>query len=688
VKINKKSTFSILNNLAIRIIQIAISMPARTALFMLGIVSFGVIGSTFLMSSHAATPNSNFEAETGTLSGCAKKVSDSYASGSQAVQFGTCSNGPINSPLVLDGSGKTVPDSSYPIPTGAIFMSSTGSDVNTGTISSPIQTFNKAIDLIASGGTIVIRGGTYRDWYNNGAGSYKVATKTMTIQAYPHEQVWFDGTDVAPSNNWVDDGAGHWYVDWNTPSFCSNGYYNYKYDAQPTLNTGPCSHFDVYGDPAYLAAGDPQMVYIDGQYVYETNNLSGVSNSRFFYDWSAKRMYIGTNPIGHKVELAARPIALQTSAPNVNILGIGVRRYATNEYSNATIGAFYIGGANSLVENSAFVQNAGGGLYMQAQGGHVNHTVLALNGYTSMGSNGHQHSTGIHDGLVVENSLIDGNNREHYGVGCSVSCGSAGIKIAHMDGFTIKNNIFQNNVGKAGGFWCDLACTGAVIINNISRNNGDVGLFYEVSSDGIIASNLVYGNGGYGIRVASATTKIYNNTLVDNTGYGGIWVYDDTRSYGVGGWTDVGPDTQHDEIVNNIISDSNGQNSIISAQGKSTSIPPNTTPSQFFDAYDYNSYFRSKGVNEFLLRWITPMTDTHYNTIATVSSAFGFDTHSTDATAGIDPFFIDPSNANYIVRSRSPAYHSATTLPDDVAAALGLNNKTGYSRGAISWPGQ
>jgi len=52
-----------------------------------------------------------------------------------------------------------------------------------------------------------------------------------------------------------------------------------------------------------------------------------------------------------------------------------------------------------------------------------------------------------------------------------------------------------------------------------------------------------------------------------------------------------------------------------------------------------------------------------------------------------DPFFVNQASGDYRIRSGSIAYQSAVALPADVAAALGLSNGTGLSRGVISWPG-
>ncbi|RKH36007.1 DNRLRE domain-containing protein [Corallococcus praedator] len=583
----------------------------------------------------------------------------------------------------LDNTGQTIPDTNYAIPTGAIFLATNGNDSNAGTQAAPVATLNRAIALVPStGGTIVVRGGTYRDWYNNGAGNYKVNTKPITFQAYPHEQAWFDGTDLKPASAWTSDGAGHWFMDWSTPSFCNGGYYTYKYDAQPTTNQGPCSHYDMYGDPANPAAGDPQMVFIDGAYVHEVKTLAEATPGNFFYDWTHRRIYIATNPTGHTVEVAARPVAMVLGTTGHKVMGLGFRRYATNEYSNTTNAALYIGATNSLVENCVFTQMAAGSLSIKPQGGVVRGSVFANNGFTAIGSNGSTNSaTLVTDGLLLEGSVINANNTERFGTNCSRSCAQAGVKIAHMNGFTVRNNVFENNLNGAG-FWCDEDCRDGVMVYNIFRNN-KIGIFYEVSDTGIIASNLIYDNTYAGIQACSSNTKIYNNTLINNAAIN-IWIYDDSRNEQDKRGSDIGPDTVNVDVSNNILS---GGNITTLKASRSDSNFTNTGPNTFFSGLDYNSYYRSGGSTKSLINWVDT-GGVNYTSLAAVRTARGWENNGHDLASGGDPFFVNQTLRNYVVRSTSPAYNSGKPLPADVAQVLGVPSGTVTSRGALSWPGR
>lgn len=54
------------------------------------LVIFGVIGLVFLLATKASSPTVNFEAESATLTNCAKQVSDTAAANGKALQFTDC----------------------------------------------------------------------------------------------------------------------------------------------------------------------------------------------------------------------------------------------------------------------------------------------------------------------------------------------------------------------------------------------------------------------------------------------------------------------------------------------------------------------------------------------------------------------------------------------------------------------
>lgn len=630
-----------------------------------------LLGGIILASSQAATVSISREAEPpdGSLSGCVSVITDNEASGGKAVKFGGCNN---------NAGGKNIPDTNYPIPSGAIYMATNGNDSSPGTQAAPVKTIAKAISITPSGGTIVIRGGTYRD------GTTNRINKPITLQPYPHEKVWFDGMDVP--TGWVSIGGNQWSLDWNTPSFCNGKYYDKPFRAQDKT-AGPCTYADQYGDTSNPMSADPQMVYVDGVYVHEVATKAEANGSNFYYDQTNKKVILGLNPAGHTVEVTARPTALfiEGGSGNVVIRGLGFAHYASDNFPEAAgYGAIIVNSPYITLENNVIAENAGAGVQtVNPLGGNIRNNSFYRNGGNGLHANNGNKS--VADNLMVENNVFDGNNAEKLGVGCNYSCQAAGFKMNHMVGTTIRKNIFQNSAGEAHGFWCDMSCIGVKIYQNISRNNGGSGFYYEISDTGIIASNLIVGNGKYGIKMGSSNTKIYNNTVVNN-GIGAL-IYDDNRSPTADSWCsgtkNCGPDTTNVSMANNIFSGNKGNivQSWRTKSGDSYSTGPNT----FYSLYDYNSYYRN-GTSPNISEWKDPST-TLYNSVSALKSAKGKEANGQDITSGSDPFFVDANGGNYTVRTNSVAYNTGTTLPSDIASLLGIPTNP-VSRGAINWIGK
>lgn len=584
-------------------------------------------------------------------------------------------------PAGLDRSGRRLPRTSYAIPRGAIFLATNGNDANRGTRSRPVRSLNRAVALAPNNGTIVLRGGQYRDWHGGRRG-YKVIAKSLTFQAYPTESPWLNGANVVGSTRWRKvPGQNRWYVAWSTPQFCSSKYYSRPLSKQSrSPNNGPCSHFDMSSSSRDVS-NDPQMVFVNGIPLRQQASVASLRTSSFHYDWAKRRLYLAANPAGKRIEVARRPVALVLGGGrNYRIRGIGFHQYASNQFHNATTASLYIGGSRALVENSVFARNAGGALSLSKPrpGSLVRRSVFADNGYTALGANGGA-PNGSRNGLVVDGNVLVRNNAESFGDRCTVSCGQAGAKFAHMIGLRISRNLVSDTRGRSAGLWCDLDCRDVQYVYNTVVNNGGSGIFHEVSDTGIIAGNLLRRN-AYGVRVASANTKVYNNTLVDNVQ--GIKVYDDRRSRNRGGWRDVGPDTRNVEVVNNVVA---GRNYALMGEAASRDAgPPNIDADNLFARIDYNSYHQSNGSRPVFVYWRDRrQRETLFRSRTAFVAAKRGEQRSHWLGGSRDPLFVNRAAGDYRVRGSSPAYRTAASLPRDVAAALGVRQQmSGRSRGA------
>lgn len=599
-----------------------------------------------------------------------------------------CSTDP-NSPLSLDAKASKVPDTNYPVATSPVFyLATNGKDTNPGTLKAPMLTLQKALDkLPQSGGTIVMRGGTY---HQGSAGT----DKSIYLQPYAHEQVWFDGTVTVGSNSFKKSGSNY-SLYWSTPSFCGGKYYSVPLKQQiKNGNKGPCAHYDNSNDPKNPMAVDPQMVFKDGKYIHEVEKLSQAKGDTFYYDQAKRTIYLGFNPVGHTIEVTKYPSALVLGGDKQVVRGIGFKRYATNEFTdNTTHGALYIGGTNALVQNSAFRQMAAQALYLNGRGAKVSHSVFSSNGFNSINSNGHMDSDRKVDGLTLENNFIYNSNTELFSTNATVSSGRAGSKTANMNSFTVRNNIFYKNNGY--GFWCDNDCTNGIMINNTFINNERGGIVYEVSNKGIIASNLIAGTFEYGIRVCSAETKIYNNTVVGGT-KDSIWIYDDPRSPGstMGLPGGVGPDTRNVEFMNNIVYGTSQVLKISVADARSNNT--NTTLKQLLKKFDYNEFYvigsKKHNIAELNIGSVSSGTKhfTKFSDIlsrVTTTDGKRIDPHELYSTNANGPF-VSYKSYDFRMASSNKGHASGTKLPADVAMQLKLATTKSYDRGALSWPGR
>lgn len=234
-----------------------------------------------------------------------------------------------------------LPDTNYPIPSGAIFVAPNGNDANAGTVNSPLQSIRTAKGKVVAGGTIVLRGGSY---YDVDLDSF---TKKVTIQAYPHEKPWIKGS--VPVTGWTPDGSIWRHNGW-TKQFCTNCF------PQQAI------------DNAYPNAGLPDQVFVNGIPQVQVVSKTMVTANKFFVDYVNAVLYLGTDPNGKLVEASNQWRALQfDSGSEGSVLrGVGIAQYSPH-FNEDQLAAVISNAASITFENCAFVQSAGTslGIYNQ-----------------------------------------------------------------------------------------------------------------------------------------------------------------------------------------------------------------------------------------------------------------------------------------------------------------------------------
>lgn len=701
------------------------------------ILLIALVGIVLLLNTSASSVTRNFQSERGLPVGCLSRFADETASAEAAIRFGVSAG----VGCFLDPSGKSIPKTDYARPSDAVYMSTDGNDANSGTESAPVKTLNKAIGLAKTrtGRTVVVRGGEYRDGYKDSRPSTIGTINTsMTIQAYPGESPWFTGTDVVASG-WAASGST-WVRDWSTPQFCLGSYYtaiggispvSYK---QTNANDGSnkCTWADSSWDPAYPVAADPQMAFIGDTELAQKGTLAEVTpgSKSFFYDWTNRKIYVSENPAVNSIELAVRPGVMTLGGPyNFAVKGLGFKRFASAHRGNDGGSVVYagLGGSGEAsgqvqLESVVFTQNAGTTFAVSGpkNDSWVKNSVFAFNHSGGMAGNGFANSSpGSPNKFLIESSIFNSNNMGMFDTKCGQSCGVGGIKLNNMAGFTVRNSLFENTKAKAPGFWCDIDCSNGVMVNNVVRNNGGRGIFYEISSKGIIAGNLVYNNSQANISVFSATTKIYNNTVVNKIGPSveSFWIMDDKRpapdngatwpytlaamqashsALGVGYAVRVGPNTNGLEFANNLvvaqppdINGSLGARLMNFADYKNTGASyakaPNTFSNEYFKVLDYNIYYHPPNKN--LYMWSG--TDAIKSTTQLRSvSGQSWENNTITVPDGSNPFY-DRNEFDFRLKKDSKAAtQKGRSIPSDVCTAIGLASTECAApvRGVVSIP--
>lgn len=536
-----------------------------------------------------------------------------------------------------------IADTDHSPPPGAIFVATDGDDSAAGTEQSPYKTLKRAVGAAPAGATIVLRAGDYRE----AAG---VLAKRLTLQPFPHEQVWLKGSLVV--TGWVQEGS-RWRKD--------NWTYKLPRTGCPTQTLDPATNpLACYSD----------MVFVGGEPLKQVSSLQAVSPGTFFADQAKKKLYIGTNPVGKTVEASvfAQAFELAAGATGSVVRGLGFAHYAP-PYQNS---ALRIQANDVTFENNTVAYSAMFGVGISGDGGILRGNTISHNGLVGLGGS-------TPNDLLVEGNIFAYNNYERFNRGWE----AAGVKLVRMQRATVRDNTFINNFAK--GFWCDGSCYDLMFIRNLLEQN-DVGISFEISHKAVIASNLfVDSRKGMSIGSSSAV-RIYNNTFsaIDELD---VHVYQglprdnsptpEEQALGIA-WI-----TNDIEIKNNIFS-----NGIRLAFLQVNDQRNQRSGRELAEELDHNGYYRAaatKPPGVARLGLVGGGIET-IKTVPELQSKTGKEAHGFRIDgSSVNPFFVDESGGDYRLKPDSPGRGAAAPLPDDIAAAIGAPAEA-RDLGAITWP--
>lgn len=384
---------------------------------------------------------------------------------------------------VQHGAG-TVGSASYPVPANALFVSPTGSDTGTGTITSPFKTVSKALAKNTNGQTVVLRAGTYHEQV------IVPPNHAATIQPYPNEAVWFDGTKTLDS--FAATGGA-----WAAP-------YDLKLDASPTYVQGAPDGTAAgwqFVNQAYPMASHPDMIWLNNTEQKEVASLSKVVAGTFYVDDANSKLYLGSDPTGKTVRASDLQWAFSLRAPGTVLRGFGIRRFADSVYQQGAITSYY---ESQTLDNMTILDSATAGVGFFKPNSTIKNTTVDGSGQIAI-------QASKADNLTLDNVSVTDSNDEHFNPGPS----AGGVKITTTRNVVFKNSEILRTVGNQ--FWADESSYNITVANNEIMDGDRYGIFIEISSTASIVNNIVANNAYDGVMIADTDkVNVWNNTIVNN----------------------------------------------------------------------------------------------------------------------------------------------------------------------------
>ncbi|HEX7709026.1 MAG TPA: right-handed parallel beta-helix repeat-containing protein [Thermoanaerobaculia bacterium] len=372
------------------------------------------------------------------------------------------------------------------------YVSTSGNDANTGSISSPFRTINKAAGVVKPGDEVLVRGGVYTGLVS--IGSKGTASARISFRSYPGELAVIDGTGTAAGKDLVTLYRAE-YVDFsgfevrNATKIGVCGYASNN--IRMTNNTVHSSvRNGIYF--GYSAMGSSYDILIDGNHVYN-NVLENQYQTMTGGGWAATVVVSRTD-----------------------------RSQITNNrvYANHGEGIDVLMSDNALVQKNVVYDNFSVGIYID---------------------NGRY--------VTIDQNLIysSGDNRFFRG-----GHPAAGIQMANetystqnlITNVNITNNVVVNT---KWGFYYGNYETGGGLKNTRVANNS----FYKATlsildvnsdthSNSVIENNVFYQVGGTAAKSAGSGVTYRNNNWYGNnagTAAGSGDIYGDPKFVKAGGYT-------------------------------------------------------------------------------------------------------------------------------------------------------
>ncbi len=397
---------------------------------------------------------------------------------------------------------------------GEIHVGSTGSDSGFGSAEQPYRTINKAAAVAQPGDTVIVHGGTYREWVQPARGGTS-ESKRIQYRAAPGETVFVKGSERVTT--WTREGQGIWKLELPNSFF---GDYN-PYEL--TVSGGWLD----YGQ--WHHRGD---VYLNGEALYEKQTPQEVSGSERSWCCQADdkkttiRANFGkANPNTELTEINVREsifMPKSTGLKYITIEGFHFLHAAANwAPPNLVLQMGAVGprmGKYWLIENCTIENARCVGIILGHAPG-VDYTdieafgehIVRNNVIRRCGQAGIAGQKGATRSVISGNLIEDTNYRREFG-----GWETAAIKFHNSVDTVISGNLIRGVYHQkegAFGIWMDFGNQGTRITRNIIYKTEAATVFLEMDHGPTLVDNNVLV--GQPVRSNSEASIFAHNLFVD-----------------------------------------------------------------------------------------------------------------------------------------------------------------------------